>query len=548
MFSFLEELFLKEYFLHSSILGNYCAKHEVFDYLAKIFKISDKKAKILYELAEQQSVQEITTEADACRYKRVGQFRAINNKPNLFDEQTDAIITIKTEAIALAAQMDLCVESRCTKSKLYQMLLDRANCGYVDALRVLGTLQIAGLFVEKNIQADKKSLAKASEWGDVVAMFLLVRLGVVDFTLQNNFYFATQDTPYWELYKIADAKSFIPIEEQAEILLLNKLFTYRAVKQNVYSEPHAHIIYASGISNEDKEKLLFSENKQLLSEALSLPIHRPINVDLECNWDPLKQMTLDRPSEQHQVIASLRNRDLRRLSAYRPLCICINSQYLREQYARALEKCFDNNLVQRINVGGLQEIDFEPTSNNVFVRSCKCDDELGLQKIKNDTNNVFILYLNGEISNSTMKHVKEFLSTEYRRQFRLLRPNITLDFSYTLPICICDSDNAKKLKTLVETIQIAELESEESLKVISVMLETKAKLYFGNNVELTDNAVELLSKFTVEEAEEIIDNAFRSQRALQDSYGNVSFAIKPYIETYDRQHRERTFGFGGYNK
>lgn len=548
MFSFLEELFLKEYFLHNAILGNYCSKQETFDFLAKIFKISDKKANILYELAEQQSVQEITTEADACRYKRIGQFRTINNKTNLFDEQTDAIITIKTEAIVIAAQMDLCVESKCTKSKLYQLLLDRSNCGYVDALRVLGTLQVTGLFVEKNRQAGQKNLAKASEWGDVVAMFLLVRLGVVDSTLQNNFYFATQDTPYWELYKIADVEPFIPSEEQAEVLLLNKLFTYRTVKQNVYSEPHAHVIYATGISNEDKERLLFSDNKQLLSDALNLPIYRPINVDLECNWGELRLMALDRRNEQNQVIASLRNRDLRRLSTYRPLCLCTNSQYLQEQYARALEKCFDNTLVQRITVGGLQEIDFEPTSNNVFVRSCKCDDELGLQKIKNDTNNVFILFLNGEISNATMKHIKEFLSTEYRRQFRLLRPNLTLDFSYTLPICICDSDNAKKIKTLVETIQIAELESEESLKVINEMLETKAKLYFGNNVELTDNAVELLSKFAVEEAEEIIDIAFRSQRALQDSCNNISFAITPYIKTYDRQHGERTFGFGGYNK
>lgn len=549
MFSFLEELFLKEYFLHIAILGNNCAKLETFYYLAKSFKIPENRAKTLFELTEQQSVQEITSEADANRYKRIAQFQAISNKPNIYDEQTDAIITIKTESITTASQMDLCMDIKTTKSKIYQMLLDRANCGNVDAMRVLGTLQINGIFAEKNWSVGKDYLIKAAEWGDVVAMFLLIRAGVDDFKLKNNFYFATQNTPFSDLHKIANIDSFITTANQSGILLLNKLFAQKTVKQNIYSQPHAHVIYATGISNEEKEKLLFSENKQYLSDALNLPIYRPTDTGLHCRLSSISEMPISREKEQNQIIAALRNRDLRGFSTYRPLCLCTNSQYVQELYAKAVANCFRDEFVQRIDVSSLQEFDFEPTSNNVFVRSCKYgSNEVELQKLKNDTNNVFVLFLNGDIPGSILRHIKEFLSTEWRRQFRLIRPCVTLDFSYTLPICICDSYNAKKLKMLVETIQISDIDSGEASKLIGEMLDQKAKLYFDKNIELTDNAVESLAKLPLETAEEIIDTAYRSQRAQLGSSDKVAFAIKPYVESYNRQHGERTFGFGGYSK
>lgn len=549
MFSFIEETFLREYFLHNVILGNCCERKNEFDYFAKTFKIDPERAKGLFALTEQPAVREITTEADANRYKRIVQFQTINKKPSLYDEQTDAIITLKMEAITIASEMDLCVEGKASKSKIYQMLLDRASGGSVDAMRVLGALQINGFFVEENRSAGRENLDKSSKWGDVLAMFLLVRSGVANSNLENNFYFATQDTPYWALYKIADIEPFIPVEEQAEVLLLNKLFTYKTVKRNVYSEPHAHVIYATGISNEDKERLLFSDNKQLLSDALNLPIYRPIDNDLPCDFNAIKKMPLHRESEQNKILAALRNRDIRDFETYRPLCLCTNSQYLQELYFRAFVECFNYEFIERIDVHGLQEEDFEPTSNNVFVRNCKCQsDGIGTQKLKNDTNNVFVLFLSGDISNAIMKHVKEFLTTERRRQFRLMRPNITLDFGYTLPICICDSENAKKLKTFVEAIQLADIDNEESSKLIDVMLKKKAGLYFGKKVELTDNAVEQLAKLPMEAVEEIVDIAYRSQRALLSDEGKIAFAIKPYIDSYEQQHSERGFGFGGYNK
>lgn len=549
MFSLIEELFLREYFLHNEVLGDYCPKKEVFHYLAQAFGITAKRANFLFEQTEQQSVLEIHTEADANRYKRIAQFQAINNKSGLYDEQTDALIAIKTEAITAATQMDMCLERKTPKSKVFDVLSQRASSGIVDAMRVLGTLQINGFFLEKNRLAGRKNLVNAAEWGDVISMFLLLRAGVANFEMQNNFYFATCNTPYEVLFKVAQSGRFVPNANKAEIVLLNKLFALHSVKRTVYSQMHAHVIYADGLSSEDKEKILFSENKQFLSDALNMPIYRPTDTGLTCDTDAITQISLKRESEQYQIVSALRNRDFRWFATYRPLCLCTNSQYLQEIYAEALEKCFKNEIVARIDVNGLQEIDFEPTANNVFISSCKCaSDGVVLQKLKSDTNNVFLLILNGDVSASTMKHIKNFLSTEWRRQFRLARPNVTLDFSYALPICICDSDNADKLKTLVETVHIAEVNSDEASVLIGEMLANSADMYFGKDVELTDNAIELLVKLPLEAVAEIVDTAFRAQRVKFDSQDKVAFAMKPYIDSYNRQHQGRCFGFGGYNK
>lgn len=548
MFSFLEEIFLREYFLHIAVLSGFAPAKKLFAYLAKAFGVSTRRANVLHKLTEQESVQEIATEADADRYKRVVQYLQENGRPCLYDTQTDMVITIKSEAITVAAQADLCADNKSTKSKVYQHLFDRANSGSVEAMRVLGVLQLNGFFVEKDWSAGRDNLVKAAEWGDVISMFLLIRAGVKYSNVYLNFYAATQNTPYSILYEIAGLeKPGDYLQSETEFWLLNKLFNQKLVKKSIYSPAHAYVLYATGINREDKEKILLSENKQLLTDVLSLPIYRPIE-ELHCCTDDIKSILLHREGEQNQIVTALRNRDLRKLPNYKPLCLSVNSLHLQEIYASAIERCFRQEVVQRINVSNLQERDFDPTANNVFVRNCKCtNDDASLIKFKNDTNNVFLLFLNGDIPDSILNHIKDFLSSDWRHQVRLSHPSIILDFGYTLPICICDSNNAKKLKNLVEKVQIADMDCEEKTAIIHEMLRQKEILYFKKIVEITDK--DLLYNLSLETAEEVMDTAFRMLRnKLLEHQDNVAVAIKPFIDKYQQHHTERGFGFGGYNK
>ena len=545
MFSFLEETLLREYFLHNAVLGDFTPTKRLFNRLTKAFDAPTRRANVLYNLTEQEAVKEIVTASDANRYKRITQFRQESNLPCLYDAQTDTLIRIKSEALAAAAKVEMCSDGKTTQSSVYQVLLDRASNGCIDALRILGTLQLYGLFVEKNAEQGKENLLKASQWGDVVSMFLLIREGVnVDY-VNRNFYAAAQNTPYSVLCPIVEKDVADDGNHGiAETVLLNKMLNGKLVNKSVYSPSHARVLYATGISREDKEKILLSENKQLLGDVVNLPIYRP-ERELRCQVDAIKSLTVYREVEQHQIVTALQNRDLRTWSNYKPLCISTDSLYLQKIHAKAIEACFSGEMVERIYVQELGERDFEPTANNVFVRRCKSvADNERVVKRNNDTGNVFLLFLNGDLSDTVMKRVKEFLSTAWRRKVQLLHPAVTLNFSYALPICICDSANAKKLKNLVDTVQIAAANGEEQSKLIEEMLVKKANLYFSRRAEITDDAIALMSELTLEDAEKIIDTAFRTMRVKFENAERIAFAIGPFVDAYRQQHGERSYGFG----
>ena len=545
MFSFLEETLLREYFLHNAVLGEFTPTKQLFNRLTSAFDVPKRRANFLYNLTEQEAVKEIVRTMDANRYKRIIQYFEESNSPSLYDVQTDTLIRIKSESLAAATKAEICPDGITTQSSVYQLLLDRANSGCVDALRILGTLQFYGLFVKKNAEQGVENLLKASQWGDVVSMFLLIRAGANIGYVYRNFYAAAQNTPYSTFAAIVQKDvADLSIHTNAEIVLLNKMFNSKLVNKSVYSPSHARVLYATGISREDKEKILLSDNKQLLGEVVNLPIYSPAS-ELRCQVDVIKNMTLCREDEQYQIATALQNRDLRTWSNYKPLCVSTDSLYLQKLHAKAIESCFRGEMVERIYVSELSERDFEPTANNVFVRRCKSvADNERVVKRNNDTGNVFLLFLNGDISDSVLRHVREFLSTAWRHKVQLLHPSITLNFSYALPICICDSANAKKLKNLVDTVQIAVVNDDEHSRLIDEMLAKKAKLYFGRSVEITDNATNLMSELTLEDAEKIIDTAFRAMRVKFENVDKIAFAIQPFVDAYKQQHGERSYGFG----
>ena len=546
MFNFLEETLLREYFLCSAVLGEFAPAKQLFNRLTRAFDVATRRANALFNLTEQEAVKEIATASDANRYKRITQFCLETNQHGLYDATTDALIRIKSESLAAAAKAEICLNSKTTQSNVYQVLLDRAGSGCVDALRILGLLELYGLFVERNVEQGVDNLLKASQWGDVVSMFLLIREGVSVDYVYRNFYAAAKNTPYSALIGIVNKDGVIDCDNcgNAEITLLNKMINAKLVNKSVYSPAHARVLYATGISREDKEKILLSENRQLLSEVVNLPIYSPAS-ELRCQVDALNKMPLCREEEERQIATALCNRDLRTWSNYKPLCISCDSLYLQKLHAKALENCFRGEMVERIYVSELSERDFEPTANNVFVRRCKSvSDNERVVKSNNDTGNVFLLFLNGDLSDGVLRHVKEFLSTAWRHKVQLLHPSVTLNFSYALPICICDSLNAKKLKNLVETVQIAAVNGDEQSRLIDEMLDKKAVLYFGRKVEITDNALTLLSDVSLEDAEKIIDTAFRAMRVKFVNADRIAFAIGPFVDAYKQQHGERSYGFG----
>ena len=549
MFNILEETLFREYFLHNAVLGAHTPTRKLFAYFAKLFGVVSRRADVLFQLTEQEAVKEIMTESDVNRYKRIAQYQHELGKPNLYDDQTDALIAVKSDAISAAVQSKLCLESKATANKVQQALLDAANCGCIVAMRILGVLRLNGLFVKKDCDKGRDLLFKASQWGDVISMFCLVREGQRDVNLLRNFVAATQNTTYSFLYTaVEDLCQQVEDVGDAEVLLLNKLFNQQLINRNVYSPAHAHVLYATALSREDKERILLSENKHALPALMNLPIYCPME-ELSCNVDAIRFMRLRREGEQNKIVTALQNRDLRTTSQYKPLCLVVDSPYLQKIYAKAIESCFNEENVTRIYVDELQPVDFEQSANNVFVRNCKCVGETeGPLWRKNGANNVFLLFINGDVNETVWKHVVDFLLTVRRRQTRLTNPAITLNLSYVLPICICNADNARQLKSLVETVQIADVNSQERGLVVDSIVRKKAYFYFGKEVEITDSALLNTSDLTLESVEEIVDTAFRTLRAQYKDKEEIALQIQPFVKQFQQSSNQRGYGFGGFNQ
>ena len=139
--------------------------------------------------------------------------------------------------------------------------------------------------------------------------------------------------------------------------------------------------------------------------------------------------------------------------------------------------------------------------------------------------------------------VTAVLKGEKRRKFQLYHPTVCLDLSSVLPICICDGENAAKLKNLVELIPLAAVNSAEKPDAIGEVVERKRTDYSFGKVTLTSEVVERLCAMPVESAEKVLDKVLRQNRRKSLILNIDMDIVKPHLDRATRANN--TYGFGG---
>ena len=542
MLHIISETFLQQYFLYCAILGKYCNRLMLFNEVADLFFISDEEREYLFALSEDEPVRDIVTYGDAMRYSRVRQYCEFSEYTLIYDDAQE-MVSIKSKAIMLAVNNNLYADANATQSQIYKSLLDGALAGNIVAMRLLGTLQCKGVFVEKQPEIGLKNLTRAGQWGDMVSLLTVARYlllqddrNVLEECL-NRLAAVVAYTKYEHLLNMLQQNYEITATKQSgEILLLKKAFAANRVKADVYNPLCARLIFSSAIDIKDKEKILFSDNKGLLSEVCDLPLKLAYG-NLSLDVAALDKSPLKREKEQSKLKTELLNSDLRQHDGYRPLCLVSDDDYALETYVHAIESMLQaEDHFERIDVADLKQYDFEPTSNNVFVRSC------------NDAqNNIFLLTLKGDIDNATLQHIKSFLSSAKRRRFRLNSPRVTLDFSPILPICISDEANATRLGDAVECLYIAGISAEEKKSLVNEMLASKSKLYLTKTVSAEQEVMSMLCNGSPSSVERVLDKLFSENRFNSNFTAITAELIKPYEKVLSN-HAQKAFGFGGYVK
>ena len=152
------------------------------------------------------------------------------------------------------------------------------------------------------------------------------------------------------------------------------------------------------------------------------------------------------------------------------------------------------------------------------------------------------LYIKGDVNDYAIDMVKAFLQTRKRGKFALQRPSAVVDLSAVLPVCFCDKDNARLLKSYCDVVDIAPATAEEKCGLVNNLLHDNEAMY-GMRISADDAAVEMLVKRSVDSAAHIINNVARAKRGgslvitpehIRECVGDVGGANNKY-------------GFGGFN-
>ncbi|MDE7107023.1 MAG: hypothetical protein K2O39_01735, partial [Clostridiales bacterium] len=438
------ELFLSEYFFCRSVLGKLVKyPRRVFDVLAEIFLIPNDDVDALYALAEDKLVSDVTNYADYLQFCRIKKYVALTDCDGGVPAEIEDVIAVKGEALERAFDLKL-DGTRLTESAVFRAVTEGAAHGTVAAMRILGFIQCEGIYTDRDLASGVKNLEKAAQWNSAEGMLAALYYNTNNRQADVNRLRTVADgTVYRAFPALAEAKYGVTASgEVKESKLLNKAFALGKLTPDIYSAQYARIILSDMLAPRDKERTIFSPNDQAISEVAELPLklHGGALAPDSAAFD---DMPLVRQKEQERIALCLSNSDLLERSAFRPLCVCADSEYLRRLYSRHIRAAFGKAHVEYIDVAGLDEHDLQPTGKNIFVRSC---DE--------DSFNVYFMSFVGNISDGVMQEAVGFLQSRRRKKFCLLSPGVGINLGIVLPVCFCDKANAKELKKYCDVVSV----------------------------------------------------------------------------------------------
>lgn len=532
MFDLLTETFIYEYYLYQAILGKFFMAKEIFVFLSEIFCLKNNEE--LFTLMESEAIQRIQNENDFKQYKRIKQFNTMTSSIQMNSIEEETIIAIKGKAIMDATKNKLYCHDIVPTSFILNRIYQGVEKGNILAIRIFGTLECLGVLVEKNINDGIKQLNKATQWGDFSATLSLLKFDIKhrDRTLKmlNSIIL---DTPYQQKCSLFFEAYKIKTNENSErILLLKKAFGLEELQPDIYHPLAAKLIFESNLEIKEIEKIILSQNKNLLLEARSLPLIIP-QKDIIIKDNEGESFLFDRKEEMESLHQLLKRSVKKVEKESKPIGIYGEDIYVLTEYSKYLYYISQENHVVQFDVNNLSIADFELNSTHIFIRS-----------VSEYKPTIYILKMIGSISNEILELVADFLQTEKRKCLHLTYPAVSLDLSSVLPICICDKRNEEKLKSFLDMIPVSKISAKEKSNIIQKILNEKESQSI-KSIQIDSKAIESLLPYSIPSIIKVIDNILcdssQTEKTILLTYEN----IYPWIQHLEKIERTTAFGFGG---
>lgn len=526
------EILMSEYYSIKAVLGKYLNDCKgLFGGLCKICLVPRAEEDGLFALAENEAAQKINTAKEFMQRQRVQKYSALTGSGHAGDSEWEETVKIKGNAILAAQSCRLVQDADVSKNVVYDCLSAAVANGSVRALKITGILQCEGIFFDKNLKSGLAKLSMAAKWNDAISILALLRYRE-DGRPRNmaRLRRVLEDTPYTGLYEAAKKRYKCDGAADAEeVWLLNKAFAAGTLKSETYEPQYARILFGKALGIKDKEKALFTQNKETVSVIGDLPLKLSRENIAEANAFAVRSAAVARDWEAAAIERALKNSDLRVLPSYKPLCICSDSKYMLEMYARAV--CENNGKIktEKIDMSEITGYDLEPSPGNIFVRS-----------IDEDKDNRFLLFFGGEKGEAAVEAAKGILQSGRRAKFHLSNPGVTLDLSAVLPICFCDSKTVAALRPLCDVVELAPVARDELKYAVKDIAAVKEKLY-GVRITLDAGAEQSLCGRSADEAEKLMDSAVRALR----TQGPDCALTAEILNKYSEKDEKPAMGFGG---
>ena len=476
-------------------------------------------------------LQAIRTVNDYYRESRLKQYyRDFCGGYDVGDERIEELIAIKGTTFENAQKDKLLSASEKSCGRAYDELVKLSSEGVITAKRILGILQVEGIYITQDVCAGIEQLWDAADWLDIQSLVTVIFYCEADRQeYLNRLYTVTQKTDYAVIVEQLQIKYGIENCANSESAkMLKKAFIVGTAKREICSSQHLRIMRSNILSDKDKRAVMLSGNKELVPAVCGLPL------SLECGKieiaDSVKAV-LNRSDERHVIVRALSKNDLRNRDFFRCLCICSNSEYIREAYIDFMNTAFVGNNVVQIDVSSLLPIDLDATENSIFVRNCQ-----------EKKNNIYIIKLSGKIDEMIVGLIKTLAMNYGRKSVAISRLGISIDMSAVLPIFVCDNKNAQLLDGSVSIVRAADISNSEKCLAIEDILHKKQLAFSTGEVTVDDAAKDILLNMPINKIGAVLDQVILSQRIDSEPIRLSSETIKEYISD---KVTTGIYGFGG---
>lgn len=518
-----EEHILIDYFKTCIAVGDRVDYNTIFDLLMRIHNVETSRAIQLKEKCAFAELNELTDMQSCNLYTRTCDFLQMQQKSNPLSKEQQQIVAIKISAVKQLSAQGLCADAYTTEIQFWHNLEAAANNGSVDALRIGGLMMAEKLLSHNGDGLDW--LNKAGSWLDYTSLMYLSNIDMPQKLVQYDINATLISACDYYGYPYPKQLSR---ERTHNIAAHNAFLLTSAVDMNKLSSDKIHplyhkLIYSPILSESDKDRLLLrGEYSESELSLLPMDIHYGTSMGFD-NYGhkfPRKadlDLLVDAYAKQGQTTLFVN---------------CDDADSTDKLVDQIVNAHIGSNCthVATIDAADLQSVDFDRSSQNVFVRN-----------LVNGVPNALVLRIAGRVSTNILQQINEFFTD--KQHYKLSRPNVVLNLSDVPVYCLCDAQNAQYFsdKTFVD---IAPMTADEKIEYIRDIEVRVGERVTGKQQQyrLTDEMCQWLCQYPLKRVERTMCELFGDKRDQNFSFEQ----LKSVFIKYNKSIKQNGFGFGGH--